>query len=53
MMMIILCFLVLVSVISKDAKEKLEPFTKLSKDDSYQDRDLEKVIILFVSLTKI
>ncbi|KAG6520735.1 hypothetical protein ZIOFF_017795 [Zingiber officinale] len=30
------------SVVAKDAKEKLEPFTKLSGDESYESRDLEK-----------
>ncbi|XP_074560777.1 hydroxymethylglutaryl-CoA synthase-like [Curcuma longa] len=30
------------SVVAKDAKEKLEPFSKLSDDESYQSRDLEK-----------
>ncbi|KAG6517886.1 hypothetical protein ZIOFF_021285 [Zingiber officinale] len=30
------------SVVEKDVKEKLEPFTKLSGDESYESRDLEK-----------
>jgi len=29
--------------VDETAKEKLEPFAKLSGDESYQSRDLEKV----------
>ena len=35
--------LLFISSVGKDAMEKLEPFSSLSSDESYQNRDLEKV----------
>jgi hypothetical protein len=31
------------STVDKDSREKLEPFSSLSSEESYQSRDLEKV----------
>lgn len=35
-----------ISSVKKDAIEKLEPFSSLSGDESYQSRDLEKVSLV-------
>ena len=37
-------FKICISFVEKEAREKLEPFASLSGDESYQSRDLEKVI---------
>ena len=37
-----------ISSVDNDAKEKLQPFANLTSEESYQSRDLEKVLSLYV-----